>query len=148
MQLLKYCIILEQDDLRLMTKWGCDGATVPNVKQKFSEEESLNSELGVFTSSLVPLELSSSTGVVWSNEVPSSTRYCRPIRIQFRKENEQLIQEEIRRIQAESSENVIEVPVEDRVFKVKYIVFIFIFSIISVLLIDFFTIYIIECRNF
>lgn len=82
------------DKLTLFTKWGCDGSSGhQQYKQKFSEEGTLN-DTDIFFISLVPLILYESgqhtinnrDSVVWQNPHPSSTKYCRPICIQYKKE--------------------------------------------------------------
>lgn len=75
----------------LISKWGFDGSSShSNYKQKFQ-----NSELDdncMFLTSFVPLKLTyfdlmtKQQQIIWSNPVPSSTRYCRPIRFQIKKE--------------------------------------------------------------
>ena len=58
------------------------------------------SDSDIFITSVVPLQLYSTkiSGdkiVLWQNPRPSSVRYCRPIRMQFKKETAQLVKEEI-----------------------------------------------------
>jgi hypothetical protein len=53
-----------------------------------------------FITSVVPLQLHSTKisrikFVLWKNPRPSSVRYCRPTRIQFKKETTRLAKEEI-----------------------------------------------------
>jgi hypothetical protein len=83
--------------LALVSKWVFDGTTGHSeYKQRFPREYS---DSYLFLTSLVPIQLftSSSTEekiVLWQNPRPLSTRYCRPIRLQFRKEPNELIREE------------------------------------------------------
>ena len=82
---------------KLIVKWGCDGSRCEQYKQKFANENS--SDASVFFTWLVLLQLTafddvSHEIVVWENPTPSSTRYCRPIRLQFLKETADSICEE------------------------------------------------------
>ena len=74
-----------------------DGATGQSVyKQKSCDDsESANKkyveESSIFCSTLVPLQLLVENRQVWLNPKPSSTRLCRPIRLQAAKETTGLI---------------------------------------------------------
>ena len=77
------------ENLQLILKWGCDGASSQEYKQMFSEKDS--SDANVFFTSTVPLQLSvvnenHADIILWQNPRPSSPRFCRPIRLQFVKE--------------------------------------------------------------
>ncbi|XP_043478801.1 uncharacterized protein LOC122509098 [Leptopilina heterotoma] len=78
-------------NLRLICKWGCDGSSGQSeYKQKFTSDDSSDSHM--FLTSLVPLQILGfdenlkKNVVIWKNPKPSSTRFCRPIHIQFIKE--------------------------------------------------------------
>lgn len=79
------------NNMTLILKWGCDGSSAQQYKQKFDESNS--SDANVFFTSVVPLQMlasdSESEVVVWKNPRPSSPRYCRPLRLQFLKETVQ-----------------------------------------------------------
>lgn len=67
-------------------------------KQKFQNKE--DSDINIFQSSLVPLRLIISNiddqkKLVWQNSIPSSPRYCRPIRIRFVHETNDITNKEI-----------------------------------------------------
>ena len=91
-------------ELILIYKWGCDGSTGHNqYKQKLTAGVS---DSDMFLTSLVPIQLhfaKEKATVVWQNSRPSSVRYCRPIKIQYKKETTSLSQEEV---------NYIEKPIE------------------------------------
>lgn len=91
----------EKHNLELLSKWGCDGSQQSQFKQKFQSDE--RSEANIFQSSLVPLRLicniDGEKKIVWQNPVPSSTRYCRPIRIRFLHETKDTTNEEIQFIE-------------------------------------------------
>ena len=72
----------------LICKWGFDGSTGQSIyKQKFSTNTSNPiSEGSVLFTSLVPLDLSIDDILIWRNPTPSSTRYCRPISMEYIKE--------------------------------------------------------------
>lgn len=90
----------EMQNMVLISKWGCDGSKAQEFKQKF--ENKSNSDAHVFISSLVPLRLMSNENgtqkVWWQNPVPSSSRFCRPIRIQFVHETNEVTRSEIQHI--------------------------------------------------
>lgn len=79
-------------NLILIGKWGFDGSTGHSeYKQKVSNNNFNDSSL--FVTSYVPLQLvtqSDDPKIIWKNPRPSSTRYCRPLRLQFEKETTQL----------------------------------------------------------
>lgn len=87
--------------LRLISKWGCDGASGQSrYKQKFVDE-TLSDE-SIFMISMVPLRLeiciSSVWKELWKNPRPSSTKYCRPIKFEYASESKQKIIVEVNRI--------------------------------------------------
>lgn len=86
--------ISSSDKIVLHTKWGFDGSSShTQYKQKFISETA--DDKYMFLSSLVPLRLSyeknDSTVVLWQNPKPSSSRFCRPISLQYRKETDELV---------------------------------------------------------
>lgn len=72
----------------LQCKWGFDGARGQTLyKQSFAAGHSGEAcEESLFSTTLVPLQLSLGDEVIWRNLKPSSTRLCRPIRIRYVKE--------------------------------------------------------------
>ena len=80
-------------DLELICKWGFDGASSQsNYKQKASSSNFDDSS--VFMISLVPIRLMRDVEILWENDRPSSTFYCRPIQFKFMKECETSVQNE------------------------------------------------------
>lgn len=95
----------EKQHLLLITKWGCDGSHQTQFKQKFSNTE--NDDGNLFLSSLVPVRLIVSVNkelkkIVWQNPVPSSVRFCRPIRARFVHETKDVTKEEVEFIENQS----------------------------------------------
>ncbi|CAF1063912.1 unnamed protein product, partial [Brachionus calyciflorus] len=81
--------------LVLKGKWGFDGATGQRIyKQNFSSNDS--SDKCLFSVMFVTLDLriSGKPTSLWKNATPSSTRFCRPIKIKFNKETAELIRTE------------------------------------------------------
>lgn len=73
-------------DYRLCCKWGFDGATGQSqYKQQFSTSNKA-SDHSLFSMMLVPLDLSSGAISIWRNPVPSSTRFCRQMKIIYAKD--------------------------------------------------------------
>lgn len=100
--LIQYVKDLE-DGLTMIFKWGCDGSSGhSSYKQKFAEGTSTTqADSSLFAICLVPLCLKAKkTGaLIWHNSKPSSTRFCRPIKLLFEKETADLSRREIRNIQ-------------------------------------------------
>lgn len=85
--------------LILISKWGCDGSSNHSTyKQKYDNNEELLIDRNLFMTCLVPLQLFvySDNGkiIVWQNSRFSSTRFCRPVRLQFIKETTEIILQE------------------------------------------------------
>lgn len=83
------------NNLHLICKWGCDGSSgMSQYKQQFSD--SSISDVNIFLTSMVPIQLINGDPnlkeklIIWQNPRPSSTRFCRPIRMQFRHETTEL----------------------------------------------------------
>lgn len=90
----------KNNDFVLVFKWGCDGSRQNQYKQKFQNYE--DSDANMFLSSLVPLRLLYDKKVIWQNPCPSSPRFCRPIRMRFVKENNDVTNEEMDYIENQS----------------------------------------------
>lgn len=76
----------ELNHLCLLSKWGFDGSSGhSSYKQAFYDLEA--SDSAVFITCLVPLRLTSGEAIVWQNPRPGSTRFCRPVKIEFIKES-------------------------------------------------------------
>lgn len=84
--------------VKLKVKWGFDGSSNQSqYNQKFVDAE-LNSmpdrrDSNLFATTLVPLQIAlvdNSNTVIWNNVVPQSSRWCRPLRLQFAKESKEL----------------------------------------------------------
>ncbi|CAH2003441.1 unnamed protein product [Acanthoscelides obtectus] len=87
-------INFEERDYRIkvICKWGFDGSSGHSqYKQKFSDLE--NTDEFLFLVAMTPLRLidMETNKVLWKNESPSSTLYCRPIKFLFKKENADLV---------------------------------------------------------
>lgn len=95
----------DDDDtsLVLRLKYGFDGTNANVYKQK-SENNVYTSS--IFCSSLVPLELvdKATNMVFWRNPRPSSTRFCRPIKMMYEKETEELCRREEAELKTQISE--------------------------------------------
>lgn len=113
----------EKENIELISKWGCDGSQQAQFKQKF--EDSADNDANIFQSSFVPLRLISNIDghkkIIWQNPVPSSPRFCRPIRIRFVHETSDITKEEIRYIN-DQVDNLArtEFPVTNGILKVKH----------------------------
>lgn len=94
---------------QLNCKWGLDGSGGhANYKQNFSGQYGSISDSDVLLTSLVPLNLvykneGNEEVVIWQNPRTSSTRFCRPIKIQFIKETAEVISSEVNNIKSQIS---------------------------------------------
>lgn len=89
-------------DLTMLYKWGCDGSGGHSTyKQRFTgEERETSSDAYLFATCLVPLRLQTNDHkILWNNPRPSSTRFCRPIKIAYQKETSELAKNEIGKIE-------------------------------------------------
>ena len=84
--------------LTLHCKWGMDGSSSHSAYKQAGVAQ----DDQMFVISMVPLQLRTNRGdVVWSNATPSSTRFCRPVSLQFAKETKALTESEMRRTESE-----------------------------------------------
>lgn len=95
----------EKQHLTLISKWGCDGSNQTQFKQTFANTG--DDDANIFLSSLVPVRMVVSINgetrkIVWQNPVPSSVRFCRPIRARFIKETKDITKEEITYIEEQA----------------------------------------------
>jgi len=87
--------------LKAIYKWGCDGSSGHSTyRQRFSDPEIGMIDESIFSICMVPLQiLDINNAVIWQNERPSSTRFCRPIKISFEKETADLVRKEVKNIE-------------------------------------------------
>lgn len=89
---------LDGKELKLICKWGFDGASGQSLyKQTIADED----DSSVFMCSFVPLRLVCGDEKIWENPKPSSTMLCRPLYFKFASENKLDILEEQGLIEAE-----------------------------------------------
>jgi len=89
----------------MVYKWGCDGSSGQSqYKQKFNDS-STSTDQTMFMFSLVPLELrcfpirNNDSDIIWQNSVPSSTKFCRPIKFMYKKETTENTKKEVKEIE-------------------------------------------------
>lgn len=76
----------ELREFQLLSKWGFDGSSGhSSYKQAFHGNEA--SDSAVFITCIVPLRLVCGEKIIWQNPRPASTRFCRPLKIEFIKES-------------------------------------------------------------
>lgn len=80
---------------KLYCKWGFDGATGQSIYKQAVQSGTSMDEGSLFCSSVVPLRLDINEECVWTNSKPSSTRYCRPLHIQYVKETAAVSRQEM-----------------------------------------------------
>lgn len=85
-----------------MLNGGADGSSGFSMFKQISIDPNLN-DSSLFATSLVPLQMftviEGVKKILWQNPRPGSTRYCRPIRLNFEKETTELILSEARRVE-------------------------------------------------
>lgn len=78
-------------NITLTVKWGMDGCTGNSeYNKKFENDDGSKNDGSVFITSLVPILAEANAKVFFRNTHPSSTRLCRPIRIQMVSETTEL----------------------------------------------------------
>lgn len=97
------------NNLHLVSKWGCDGSSGHSLyKQVFTASQQTDTDL--FMTCIVPLQLyafpenDGERIILWQNPRPSSTRYCRPIKLEFIKESTEVIQTEKKKMDEQIQE--------------------------------------------
>lgn len=86
--------------IHVIYKWGLDGASgQSSYKQIFQNDPGDVTDASIVMISLVPLQVKSSNGIIWTNPTPSSTKFCRPIRFEFIKETTDTINQQYSLIQ-------------------------------------------------
>ena len=82
-------------DCLLLCKYGFDGSS-GHSSYKQSWSESAVDDQNLFLTSIVPMQLKdvNTNKVLWNNPRSSSTRFCRPVRLQWIKESIDIIKEE------------------------------------------------------
>lgn len=115
---------LHDEDLSqitLYTKWGFDGSSGhSSYKQAFHGFDA--SDSAVFITSIVPLKLICNGKTIWKNPRPSSTRYCRPLKIEFSKETASTAKLEKERVENEIKTLVDStIKLKERIIKVNHI---------------------------
>lgn len=93
-------------ELTLISKWGFDGASnQANYKQTIQTDddtsESQFDDSSIFMGSLVPIRLVCGEQVIWQNDSPNSSYWCRPNFFEFVKENKITILQEKSAIEQE-----------------------------------------------
>lgn len=113
-------LVMDSDckELTLISKWGFDGASnQANYKQRIqTDDETLESQLddsSIFMGSLVPIKLVCGEQVIWQNDSPNSSYWCRPIFFEFVKENKITILRENSAIEEEIA-NLVETEVGEK----------------------------------
>lgn len=98
--------VLSSDSLELLGKviylvfifkWGSDGSSGFTMFKQTSIDPTLN-DTHLYVTSVVPLQLyqkglDGQKKIVWQNPRPSSRRYCRPLKLEFAKETDELVRD-------------------------------------------------------
>lgn len=93
---------VQTDIITAVYKWGCDGSSGHSTyHQSFSNSD--NSDEHLFAVCIVPLQILKGNTLLWQNSRPSSTRFCRPIKLICKKETTELVTVEIDKIKQQIS---------------------------------------------
>lgn len=108
-QVIGQCLSeIDISTIEMVYKWGMDGSSgQKQYKQKLNADGSTEyDDSNLFVCSMVPIQLKSFRKnnkeeeiILWQNPRVSSTRYCRPIHFQCKKETVELTKQEIHHIQ-------------------------------------------------
>ncbi|KAF2889404.1 hypothetical protein ILUMI_16769, partial [Ignelater luminosus] len=105
-EVLDHCTQEEIEYVKLVTIWVCDGSQQSQFQQTFFDIPSDDSN--IFHSSLAILQLQvnirSHKNILWQNPTPSSTRFCRPIRIRFLHEIVDITKKEIKYVEDQAKD--------------------------------------------
>lgn len=117
--------ISDTSSLKLTVKWGMDGASGQSMyRQIFQNKPADSEDSSIFMISMVPLELKSleSHGkVIWSNDTPSSTNYCRPIKFEFMKETIESTKEQYQIVENQIKKMIpYQFTQHEKTFKIEY----------------------------
>lgn len=114
-------------NLKLFTKWGCDGSSGQSeYKQILLGENDKISDANLFIASLVPIKLinTDTNMVLWQNKTFSSVRYCRPILIEFSKETPDKTKEVVNALQNQINQlQVTQLNKNDEVIQIQHELF-------------------------
>lgn len=87
-------LLTDVEEILLVSSYVFDwstGHSLFNQNQKF-ENTSQNFNQSLFVTSVIPLKvISSANSIIWMNRTPQSVRFCRPLKFEFVKENEEII---------------------------------------------------------
>jgi len=81
-------------DVILTCSWGFDGSSRHlEYKQRYADKSQENiSDESLFATTLIPLQLSTNSDVIlWFNRTSQSSRFCRPIHLEYVKESRDVI---------------------------------------------------------
>lgn len=88
----------------LHCSWGFDGSSGQSqYKQKYKEDNAEHNDQSLFATTVIPLRLIAADGetILWNNNTPQSTRYCRPLKLQFVGEDTEVVLGEKEDVQSE-----------------------------------------------
>jgi len=88
----------------MISKWGCNGA-FNQSHYKLNFDHPLHDDSSIFICSFVSIKICSNKNgeILWQNNSPSSTRFCRPIEFKFVKEEETEVKNIVEKIKEEIS---------------------------------------------
>lgn len=87
------------DNITAIYKWGCDGSSGHSTyRQSYTSIDQNMTDEHLFVVCIVPLQIQKGTEILWKNSRPSSTRFCRPIKLICHKETSDLVSLEIENV--------------------------------------------------
>lgn len=87
----------DPNTLKVIFKWGCDGASGQSRYHQAFEDES-HDDSCVFLIMLAPLRITAGEIILWQNATPFVTKYCRPLKIIFEKETSEFVKDEVEKV--------------------------------------------------
>lgn len=106
---------LNEVNVQMIASWGFDGSGNQSQYKQRLDDKSTDDDHSLFATTLIPLKISPLIDIqeLWQNPTPQSIRYCRPLRLQFKKESKQVILEEKKWVEDqinELTEHVVNIP--------------------------------------
>jgi hypothetical protein len=75
----------------MIFSWGMDGAGSQSKYKQRDEKEGFDEESHLFVVSVVPVQLQNGNEIYWTNPMPQSPLFCRPLNILFEKEDKVMV---------------------------------------------------------
>ena len=93
-EVIRLAADVQHQRLQLISKWGLDGSS-GHSSYKEGGVQDQRQYFSLIVTSVVPLRLILNKCIVWQNPAPSSTRFCRPLKLEYAMETSERCREEV-----------------------------------------------------